>query len=158
MPNDEAPVDDRLRLTVIEARREDVGRGIVRLDPATLKEIGAAPGDVLAIEGRTRTVAKAMPSFREQRGQEVIQLDGVARANAGVTLGQKITIAKIAHAAARRVVMAPLGAGPLHEDDIDYIARGSTGWPCIPETGCAPRCSAAAIANFAWSGPSRRGP
>jgi transitional endoplasmic reticulum ATPase len=123
MPNDGAPVDDRLRLTVIEARREDVGRGIVRLDPATLKEIGAAPGDVLEIEGRTRTVAKAMPSFKEQRGQAVIQLDGVARANAGVTLGQKITIAKIAHAAARRVVMAPLGAGPLHEDDIDYIAR-----------------------------------
>ena len=123
MPNDGAPVDDRLRLTVIEARREDVGRGIVRLDPATLKEIGAAPGDVLEIEGRTRTVAKAMPSFKEQRGQEVIQLDGVARANAGAALGQKITVAKIAHAAARRVVMAPLGSGPLQEDDIDYIAR-----------------------------------
>src|SRR5580765_368293 len=123
MPNDGAPVDDRLRLTVIEARREDVGRGIVRLDPATLKEIGAAPGDVLEIEGRTRTVAKAMPSFKEQRGQAVIQLDGVARANAGAALGQKITIAKIAHAAARRVVMAPLGAGALQEDDIDYIAR-----------------------------------
>jgi len=123
MPNDEALADDRLRLTVIEARREDVGRGIVRLDPATLKEIGASPGDVLEIEGRTRTVARAMPSFKEQRGQEVIQLDGVARANAGVTLGQKITVAKIAHAAARRVVMAPLGAGPLQEDDIDYIAR-----------------------------------
>ena len=123
MPNDGAPVDDRLRLTVIEARREDVGRGIVRLDPATLKQIGAAPGDVLEIEGRTRTVAKAMPSFKEQRGQEVIQLDGVARANAGAALGQKITVAKIAHAAARRVVMAPLGSGPLQEDDIDYIAR-----------------------------------
>jgi transitional endoplasmic reticulum ATPase len=123
MSNVEAPVDDRLRLTVSEARREDVGRGIVRLDPATLKEIGAAPGDVLEIEGRTRTVAKAMPSFKEQRGQEVIQLDGVARANAGASLGQKITVAKIAHAAARRVVMAPLGAGPLREDDIDYIAR-----------------------------------
>jgi transitional endoplasmic reticulum ATPase len=123
MPNEQPPADDRLQLTVIEARREDVGRGIVRLDPATLKEIGAAPGDVLAIEGRARTVAKAMPTFKEQRGQEVIQLDGVARANAGVTLGQKITVAKVTHAAARRVVMAPLGAGSLHEDDIDYIAR-----------------------------------
>jgi len=123
MPNEQRPADDRLQLTVTEARREDVGRGIVRLDPATLKEIGAAPGDVLEIEGRARTVAKAMPTFREQRGQQVIQLDGVARNNAGVALGQKITVAKIAHASARRVVMAPLGAGPLHEDDIDYIAR-----------------------------------
>ncbi len=113
MPNDEALVDERLQLTVIEARREDVGRGIVRLDPATLKEIGAAPGDVLAIEGRTRTVAKAMPTFKEERGQEVIQLDGVTRTNAGVALGQKITVAKVAHASARRVVMAPLGAASL---------------------------------------------
>ncbi len=123
MPSEQPPADDRLQLTVIEARREDVGRGIVRLDPATLKEIGAAPGDVLEIEGRTRTVAKAMPTFKEQRGQKVIQLDGVARANAGITLGQKIAVAKVAHASARRVVMAPLGAGPLHADDIDYIAR-----------------------------------
>lgn len=123
MPDKQPSPADRPQLTVIEARREDVGRGIVRLDPAALKEIGAAPGDVLEIEGRTRTVAKAMPTFKEQRGQEVIQLDGVARANAGVTLGQKITVAKIAHSSARRVVMAPLGAGPLHEDDIDYIAR-----------------------------------
>jgi transitional endoplasmic reticulum ATPase len=123
MPDEQAPVDDRLQLRVVEARSADVGRGIVRLDPATLKEIGAAPGDVLEIAGRARTVAKAMPTFKEQRGQEVIQLDAVARANAGVTLGQKITVARVTHASARRVVMAPLGAGPLHEDDVDYIAR-----------------------------------
>jgi transitional endoplasmic reticulum ATPase len=123
MPNEQLPVDDRLQLTVIEARREDVGRGIVRLDPASLKEIGTAPGDVVEIEGRARTVAKAMPTFKEQRGQQVIQLDGVARANAGVALGQKITVAKVAHTSARRVVMAPLGTGSLHEDDVDYIAR-----------------------------------
>lgn len=123
MPSEQPAADDRLQLTVIEARREDVGRGIVRLDPATLKEIGAAAGDVLEIEGRSRTVAKAMPTFKEQRGQQVIQLDGVVRTNAGVTLGQKITVAKIPHASARRVVMVPLGAGPLHADDIDYIAR-----------------------------------
>ncbi len=98
MPDKQAPRGERPELTVIEARREDVGRGIVRLDPTTLKEIGAAPGDVLEIEGRARTVAKAMPTFKEQRGQEVIQLDGVARTNAGVTLGQKITVAKVAHA------------------------------------------------------------
>ncbi len=123
MPNEQPPADDRLQLTVIEARREDVGRGIVRLDPASLKEIGTAPGDVVEIEGRARTVAKAMPTFKEQRGQQVIQLDGVARANAGVALGQKITVVKVAHTSARRVVMAPLGAGSLHADDVDYIAR-----------------------------------
>jgi transitional endoplasmic reticulum ATPase len=123
MPIDQPAADERLDLTVIEARREDVGRGIVRLDPETLKEIGAVPGDVLEICGRSRTVAKAMPTFKEQRGKQLIQLDGVSRSNAGLKLGEKTTVAKIAHSMARRVVMKPVGSGPLREDDIEYIAR-----------------------------------
>ena len=114
---------EKLRLTVAEARRDDVGRGIVRLDPETLRQIGAAPGDVLEIEGRGKTVAKAMPTFKEQRGQQIIQLDGVGRTNAGVALGQKAVITKVAHAVAHRVVVAPLGAGALHEDEMDHMAR-----------------------------------
>ncbi len=116
-------IDELLRLTVVEARREDVGRGIVRLDPEAMKRISAAPGDVLEVKGRTGTVAKAMPTFKETRGREAIQLDGVTRLNAGVALGQKVEIAKASHHAARRVVMVPLGTGKLHEDDIDYMAR-----------------------------------
>lgn len=114
--------DDTLRLNVIEARRDDVGRGIARLDPETLKAIGAAPGDVLEIEGRTKTIAKAMPTFMEQRGGGTVQLDGVVRTNAGVALNQTIAVRKVAYAAARRLVMAPLGPQPLRDDDIDYIA------------------------------------
>ena len=122
--SDEAPENSQtLRLTVVEARREDVGRGIVRIDPETLRRIGASPGDVLEIEGRAKTVAKAMPTYKEQRGQQIIQLDGVGRTNAGVALGQKAAIKKVAHAVARRVVAAPLGAGALQEDEIEHMAR-----------------------------------
>jgi transitional endoplasmic reticulum ATPase len=119
------PVTDpeKLRLTVAEARRVDVGRGIVRLDPESMRQINATSGDVLEIEGRLKTVAKAMPTFKEQRGQQVIQLDGVARTNAGVALGQKAIITKVAHSVARAVAMAPLGSGALHEDEIDHMAR-----------------------------------
>lgn len=120
---DQAPENgDKLRLTVVEARRDDVGRGIVRIDPDTLRQVGAAPGDVLEIEGRTKTVAKAMPTFKEQSGQKVIQLDGVGRTNAGVALGQKASIRKVAHAIARRLIVTPLGAGALHEDEIEHTA------------------------------------
>ncbi|RNJ50587.1 CDC48 family AAA ATPase [Methylocystis hirsuta] len=122
--SDEAPDNgEKLRLTVVEARRDDIGRGIVRIDPETLRKIGASPGDVLEIEGRAKTVAKAMPTFKDQRGQQVIQLDGVGRTNAGVALGQKALIKKVSHAVARRVVVAPLGAGALHEDEIEHTAR-----------------------------------
>ncbi|MFZ3181408.1 MAG: CDC48 family AAA ATPase [Methylocystis silviterrae] len=122
--SDEAPDNgEMLRLTVVEARRDDIGRGIVRIDPETLRKIGASPGDVLEIEGRAKTVAKAMPTFKDQRGQQIIQLDGVGRTNAGVALGQKALIKKVSHAVARRVVVAPLGAGALHEDEIEHTAR-----------------------------------
>jgi len=122
--SDEAPDNgEKLRLTVVEARRDDIGRGIVRIDPETLRKIGASPGDVLEIEGRAKTVAKAMPTFKDQRGQQIIQLDGVGRTNAGVALGQKALIKKVSHAVARRVVVAPLGAGALHEDEIEHTAR-----------------------------------
>lgn len=120
----EAPENGgKLRLTVAEARRDDIGRGIVRVDPETLKQIGASPGDVLEIEGRAKTVAKAMPTFKEQRGQQLVQLDGVGRTNAGVALGQKAAIRKVAHAVARRLVVVPLGGGALHEDEIEHTAR-----------------------------------
>ena len=122
--SDEAPDNgEKLRLTVVEARRDDIGRGIVRIDPETLRKIGASPGDVLEIEGRAKTVAKAMPTFKDQRGQQIIQLDGVGRTNAGVALGQKALIKKVSHAVARRVVVAPLGADALHEDEIEHTAR-----------------------------------
>ena len=114
---------DALRLTVVEARREDVGRGVARIDPEALKRIGASPGDVLEIEGRAKTVARAMPTHREQRGREIVQLDGVARTNAAVALGQQAGIRKVAHALARRVVAAPLSGGALQEDEIEHMAR-----------------------------------
>ena len=78
---------------------------------------------MLEIEGRAKTVAKAMPTYKEQRGQEIVQLDGVGRTNAGVALGQKAAIKKVAHAVARRVVAAPLSAGALQEDEIEHMAR-----------------------------------
>lgn len=115
--------EGQLLLTVIEARREDVGRGIVRIDPEALRRIGAGPGDVLEIDGRNKTVAKAMPTFKEQRGGHVIQIDGVGRTNAGIALGQKATVRKVSHSVARRVVVAPLGSGALHEDEIEHTAR-----------------------------------
>jgi transitional endoplasmic reticulum ATPase len=116
--------DGLLRLTVIEARREDIGRGIVRVDPASLKQVHAVAGDILTVQGRTRTtVARAMPTFKEQRGQASIQIDGVGRVNAGVVLGQQVCVSKAKHQLARRVVLVPIGPSQIHDDELDYMAR-----------------------------------
>jgi hypothetical protein len=68
MADEPASSDDgKLRLTVTEARREDVGRGIVRLDPEDMRRIKASPGDIIEIEGRLKTVAKALFSWMAWR-------------------------------------------------------------------------------------------
>ena len=38
-------------LKVAEAYQGDVGRGIARIDPYTMEELGLKPGDVIEIEG-----------------------------------------------------------------------------------------------------------
>jgi transitional endoplasmic reticulum ATPase len=117
-----APHHPSLNLNVVEAQREDIGRGIVRLDPDALAQLGAAAGGVLEIAGRKRTYAKAMPTLREERGKDAIELDGVTRLNAGVWLDQTVAVKKAVCGIARRVTIAPLGGAPLGEDDIDYLA------------------------------------
>ncbi len=123
MTSESSAVDSPVRLVVIEARREDVGRGIVRIDPETLKQMSVSSGDVLEIEGKAKTVAKAMPIFKDRRGQQAIQLDGVTRTNAGVILGQKLSVRKVRHSTAKQITVVPLGTDPLRDDDIDHIAR-----------------------------------
>ena len=66
-----------------------------------MKQIGASPGDVLELSGRGRTVAKAMPTFSEQRGKGVVQMDGVPpESMPGWPSGKTLLARAIAHEAA----------------------------------------------------------
>ncbi|BBU63952.1 CDC48 family AAA ATPase [Methylosinus sporium] len=123
--------DAPLSLTVAEARREDVGRGIVRLDPEALATLGAAPGDILLLEGKTRTTAKAMPTYKSHRGQQIIQLDGVVRINAGAKLHSKIAVSAAPRREAVRVAMTPLEPSRISEEELDFIARRLDGLPVL---------------------------
>lgn len=122
-PSSRSPTEPGVRLTVTEARREDVGRGIVRVDPAVLEELGARPGDVVELTGKTATVAKVMPAFKEARGQGSVQMDGTVRPNAGVVLGQRVAIRRVQARPARSIVLAPFDAAPLSEADIESVAK-----------------------------------
>ena len=87
-------------LRVAEALGKDVGRGIARLDPKDLAQLGAEVGDILVITGERRTVAKAMPAYSDTRGKGLLQIDGITRGNAKVGLDQRVKISKADHAPA----------------------------------------------------------
>ena len=141
-PGDRAPqpmptaLAAAVTLRVAEARVEDIGHAIARLAPADLTRIGARPGDVLKITGRTLAVARAERSDDSHEG--VIQIDGTARSNCGVSLQEQVTVTPVESAAAVTVRVTPLweGAAPAIIAP-ERLLEDLEGVPVI--TGCAVR-------------------
>lgn len=120
-----------LSMRVAEALGKDVGRGLARLDPKDLAELGAAVGDVLEIAGERRTVARAMPAYSDSRGKSLVQIDGITRQNAGSGLDQKVRVRKIASAPASKIVLRPVANGPRQKDDPRHVGRLLEGIPLV---------------------------
>ena len=67
-----------------------------------------SPGDLVAIEGKRRTVAKVWRALVEDWNQRKIRIDNFTRLNAGVSIGDSVKVVKIAdEVEAKRVVLAP---------------------------------------------------
>ena len=105
MPEVQTP---ELQLKVDSAYPGDQGGGKARLDPETMLFLKISPGDLVMIEGKKKTVAKVWRSLVEDWNQQKARIDNFTRTNAGVGLGDKITIRKVAsEIEAKRVVLAP---------------------------------------------------
>lgn len=103
-----AQADPRtVRLQVAAARQEESGQGIARLPKATMGRLGITEGDIVSIEGKRATAARAVLAYAEDEGLEVIRLDGLQRANAGVGSGDHVQVDRAESRPATRVVFAP---------------------------------------------------
>jgi len=97
-----------VQLRVDSAYPGDQGGGKARLDPETMLVLKISPGDLVAIEGKRRTVAKVWRSLVEDWNQRKVRIDNFTRMNAGVSIGDTIKVAKIAdEIEAKRIVLAP---------------------------------------------------
>ncbi len=97
-----------VELKVSEAPSEDVGRGLARIDPGVMDELGIDAGDVVKILGARTAAAKALPTRPDDRSQGLIQMDGVLRANAKVKLGAGVRVERAQAKSAQRVSLLPL--------------------------------------------------
>jgi transitional endoplasmic reticulum ATPase len=97
---------------VSEAPSRDVGRGLIRLDPEDIAQLGVQVGDILAISGKRTTVARVMPAHAAQRGQKLIQMDGLVRANAAAGLDEQVTLSPVAVSPARSLTLKEVGGRP----------------------------------------------
>jgi len=121
-------IDREIALKVSESTGKDVGRGIARIDPADMQRLGVDVGDMVEVEGKRRTVCKVMPTFKEHRGKEHLQIDGVVRENARVGLGETATIRRAAAKPAEELVVAAQGGLPSQRD-LKYIGSLLDGLP-----------------------------
>lgn len=96
-----------VRLQVAAARQDESGQGIARLPKATMGRLGITEGDIVSIEGKRATAARAVLAYAEDEGLEVIRLDGLQRANAGAGSGDHVQVDRAESRPATRVVFAP---------------------------------------------------
>lgn len=122
-----------LNLRVTEAKPRDVGRGIARIDPDDIKKLGAEVGDVVEIEGKRKTVAKLMPAYAEDRGKSLVQMDGLLRSNARVSLDEKVALQKTDCSIADKILLSPLtqARSISQEKDTRYIGTLLDGLPVV---------------------------
>ncbi len=96
-----------LTLRVADAYQRDVGRGIARVDPKVVDQLGLTSGDVIQIVGKKKTTALSWPGYESDSGKGTIRIDGYLRNNAGVSIDDKVTIRKIEAKIAQRLTLAP---------------------------------------------------
>jgi transitional endoplasmic reticulum ATPase len=96
-----------LTLRVADAYQRDVGRGIARVDPKVVDDLGLTSGDVIQIVGKKKTTALSWPGYESDSGKGTIRIDGYLRNNAGVSIDDKVTIKKIEAKIAQRLTLAP---------------------------------------------------
>lgn len=121
-----------IELKVAEAFKEDVGRGIARIDSRAREQLGVATGDVIEIKGKKKeTVCKVWPAHPSDEGLGLIRIDGVTRQNCGAGLGDRISARKVEVKEARRIVFAPAQPIRFAPGFPDVIKRRLEGRPFV---------------------------
>jgi transitional endoplasmic reticulum ATPase len=101
----------------------DSGRGFARLPESLMEELGVRDGDVIEIMGKRSTAAIAIRPYGEDKGIDIIRLDGLQRANAGVGSADFVEVRKAESKAATRVVFAPAQPNVRLQGSADALQR-----------------------------------
>jgi transitional endoplasmic reticulum ATPase len=78
------------------------------MDSDTMKSLNVTVGDVVEIEGKKPTAAKAWPAYPEDQGMGLIRIDGFIRKNCSVSINEYVTVKKAKADYATSVKLAPI--------------------------------------------------
>jgi transitional endoplasmic reticulum ATPase len=94
-------------LRVQKAKKRDIGRNIVRIDPKTMEKLNIQTGDVISINGKKQSAGIAWPSYPQDNGLGIVRVDSRLQKNTGSRIDDTIEIRKVKAEVAQHVVLAP---------------------------------------------------
>jgi transitional endoplasmic reticulum ATPase len=112
-----------ISLKVAEAVQEDVGKGIVRMDTAVMKNLGVNPGEFVEIDGERKTVAIVDRAYPADIGLSIIRMDGYMRYNSKTGIGEVVGVKKAKMKDASTITLAPAQKGTYIEVDPEGIKQ-----------------------------------
>ncbi|MFW9952275.1 MAG: CDC48 family AAA ATPase [Candidatus Thorarchaeota archaeon] len=107
--NSEENDDDSpsVTLRVQKAKKRDIGRNIIRIDPKTMEKLNIQTGDVISINGKKESAGIAWPSYPQDNGLGIVRVDSRLQKNTGSRIDDTIEIRKVKAEMAQHVVLAP---------------------------------------------------
>ena len=126
------PKAEPQQLRVAESKQRDVGKRRARINHEIMNTLEIAPGDVIELVGKQRTVATAWPADEDDIDKDVIRIDGQTRKNASVGLNDLVDVRKIDAKPARNVVLLPLGGKiAVDKEFCEFVKNRLKGFPLI---------------------------
>tara|TARA_B100001113_G_scaffold353115_1_gene356376 strand:- start:377 stop:2608 length:2232 start_codon:yes stop_codon:yes gene_type:complete len=100
---------ESISLKVSKAIPSDVGHGRARISGEN--DLDLKPGDIIEIKGDNRSTAAIYWRSRpEDAKMDIIRVDGIIRKNAGVSLGDRVTVSKVDAKICTKLVLSPVMA------------------------------------------------
>ncbi len=124
-------MSESVPLKVAEAYQNDIGRGIARIDAKAKEKLGIATGDIVILKGKKSALAIVWQAQPDDEGLEMIRMDGILRQNAGVGLGDKVSVESVEVKEAKKIVLAPKEPMRYSMGFDQYVKRRLVGKPVL---------------------------
>ncbi|MGE0368030.1 MAG: CDC48 family AAA ATPase [Candidatus Dadabacteria bacterium] len=115
---------------ICELQKKDSGKGIARIKPLDMKELGVSAWDLVEIGGKRKTVVRVAPLDKGAPEQSVIEIDDTTRENARVELDDHVFVKKVGSKSATKVVLSPRNTDMLYNgNENKYLLERLDGYP-----------------------------
>lgn len=131
-----APPDRAGDLRVVDARPQDVGRAIARIDPADCERLGISIGDYVRVDATAGPPLRVLPQFPDARGAATIQLDWMARKSLGLAPGASVGVRGIAVVEADELWLAACDGAAVPEAQATWLADWLDGIALVAGQRC----------------------